>query len=290
VQNRSGDFAERAARYGFLLTLAFFAAAALYGFWLANGMAIAKLPPVKAADAALADAGYKIEAVSFSGVRYTPRSLIDTALDLPHGGSILTYDVEAARQRLQALGWIETAEVRRILPGTLDVSISERQPYARFKDGSKTFVIDRTGVTLGEDVENKYGHLFAVSGPGAPAQAAVLIDELAVMPKIAPKVVQAEFVAGRFWIVTLSNGTTAKLPHKLTDLALSRLDALLASPKIADVQVASFDLRLPHRTILQLRSETPDARDKAAAWLLKNEPAQAAPQQPSVSPAAPSRL
>ena len=47
------------------------------------------------------------------------------------------------------LGWVASAEVRRILPSRLEVLVSEREPFARWADAENIVqVIDREGRIL----------------------------------------------------------------------------------------------------------------------------------------------
>ncbi len=46
------------------------------------------------------------------------------------GDSMLGFSLEAARQRIEALSWVEHAAVERRLPGTLVVNLVERRPFA----------------------------------------------------------------------------------------------------------------------------------------------------------------
>ena len=51
------------------------------------------------------------------------------ALKIEQAGSILAYDVAAARQRLEKLDWVQSAQVTRALPDGLTVTIRERAPF-----------------------------------------------------------------------------------------------------------------------------------------------------------------
>jgi cell division protein FtsQ len=93
---------------------------------------------------------------------------------------------------------------------------------------------------------------------------------------LAARIERAELIAERFWSVRLSNGLIVKLPRKVNKLTLDKLEALLASNKISEMALETIDLRLSHRTILQLRDPTIASRDKAIAHLL---PVTAAPAQ-----------
>ena len=178
-----------------------------------------------------------------------------------------------ARRALLTIGWIESAEVRRILPSRLEVAIVERKPFARWEDARhKVQIIDREGHILGPDEAGRFAALPLFAGEGAAAEAAAFVDAIEEHEDFKHRVQRIDYVAERFWTVKLDTGPALKLPRKVTPLALERLDSLLANPKIAGLGLETIDLRLSNRTILQLLEPTVPNRDKAITVL---NPAQA---------------
>ena len=273
--SRASTFADRAATAGFVASMIFLAATAIYAFSLSD---LAK--PFLAETAALVeeaalDAGFKFKAEEFalSGTQNTPDAELLSALKLPYKGSSLFYDAEAARRDLSNIGWIESAEVRRILPSRLEVVIVERTPFARWEDArGKVQIVDREGHILGPDGSGRFKALPLFTGEGAPAEAAAFLDAIEEREALKHRVQRIDYVAERFWTVTLDTGPALKLPRKVTPLALERLDSLLANPKIAGLGLEAIDLRLSNRTILQLQEPTVANRDKAIAVLNPAQP------------------
>jgi cell division protein FtsQ len=266
--------AERAARIGFVVSMIFLAAAWGYAAVLSGAAGSFADGARELADRAAFDAGFRIENMSLSGLTNTPKRVVMDALRLPYAESILSYDTTRAHDELLKVGWIETAEVRRVLPSGLEITLTERKPFARFEEGGKTQVIDSEGRLLGEDEGGKFAKLLLVAGDGAPQEAAAFAGGFSGRDALMERIARAELVAGRFWAVKLNNGLTVKLPRKVNALGLERLETLLGSSKIAEMALETIDLRLSHRTILQLRDATVANRDKAIAVLMP-EPAQA---------------
>jgi cell division protein FtsQ len=268
-------YADRAASAGFVLSMMFLAATALYALSLSDEAKPVLSEAAAIADRAAYDAGFRLGDLALSGVRNAPQAAIFDALELPYKGSSIFYDTARANDRLLKLGWIESAAVRRILPRRLEVHVSERTPFARWRDSSRTIqVIDQQGYVLGPDPEGRFVSLPLFAGEGAPQVAYAFEDALEDHAGIRKRIASAELVAGRFWTVKLEGGLAVKLPHKVTPLALERLDSLLANLKIAEMALDTIDLRLPNRTILQLREASEASRERAIAWL-SQDPAQA---------------
>ena len=75
------------------------------------------------------------------------------------GDSLLGIDLQAARQRLEAIDWVASATVERRLPDTIHIAIVERRPFARWQIEGKTVLIDRQGVVLERDDPEQYRDL-----------------------------------------------------------------------------------------------------------------------------------
>ncbi len=266
--SKAQTHADRAASAGFVFSMMFLAATALYGFSLSDEAKPIMAELAALADRAAYDSGFRLEDLALSGVKNAPQAAIYDALKLPYKGSSLFYSASEAHDDLLKYGWIEKASVRRILPSRLEVAVTERVPFARWEDAGHTvFVIDREGRVLGADADNRFVTLPLFSGEGAPEQALAFEDALEGHNSLARRIERAEMVADRFWTVRLEGGLALKLPRKLTALALERLDSILANPKIAEMGLETIDLRLTNRTILQLREPSGANRDRAIASL-----------------------
>jgi cell division protein FtsQ len=260
--------ADKAASVGFVASMIFLAAAAIYAFSLSKAAKPFFAEAFAIVDEAAYNAGFKFEDMALSGFKETPEAEMVAALQIPAKGSSLFYGAKDAQSRLLGIGWIDTAEVRRVLPSRLEVTVTERTPFARFEDNQhKLQVIDREGHILGADETGRFASLPLFAGDGAPREAAAFVDAIDGHGALKDRLQRIEYVAERFWTVKLDSGPSLKLPHKVSPLVLERLDSLLANPKVAGLGLETIDLRLSNRTILQLLDPTVANRDKAIAAL-----------------------
>jgi cell division protein FtsQ len=262
--------ADKAASAGFVASMIFLAITAIYAFSLSDSARPFITEISSLADEAAFDAGFKFNPDEFalSGTSNTPDAALLNALKMPYKGSSLFYDTGDARSRLLAIGWIESAEVRRVLPSRLEVAITERKPFARWEDARhKVQVIDRAGHILGQDDAGRFSALPLFSGEGAAKEAAAFVSAIEDNEALMGRVRRIEYVTERFWTVKLDTGPALKLPRKVTPPVLERLVSLLSSPRIAGLGLKTIDLRLSNRTILQLLEPTVANRDKAIAVL-----------------------
>jgi cell division protein FtsQ len=267
--SRAQANADRAASTGFVISMLFLACTAVYALTLSDSAKPLLAEAFALVDRAAFDAGFRVENIAISGAGNTPPCALYGALQLPYKGSSLFYGANGAHARLLNIGWIETVEIRRILPSQLEVTVVERLPFARWENETgQVYVIDRGGHLLGPDEEGRFKTLPLFAGEGAPSQASDFEEALQDHRTIRERVRRTEFVAERFWSVKLDSGLSLKLPRKLTPLVLNRLDSLLASAKVAALSLESIDLRLSNRTILQLLEPNVANRDKAIAALM----------------------
>jgi cell division protein FtsQ len=259
------------------MSMLFLAGTAIYALTLSDAAKPLFAEALALADRAAFDAGFRLENLALSGAQNTPPRVLYDALKLPYKGSSLFYGANGAHARLLNIGWIESAEIRRILPSRLEVTIVERVPFARWEnEAGQVYVIDRSGHVLGPDEEGRLKALPLFAGEGAPSQALDFEDAFQDHGTVRARIQRIELIAERFWSVKLDNGLLLKLPRKVTPLVLTRLDSLLATPKIAALSLESIDLRLSNRAILQLLEPTVANRDKAIAALMP-APSQAPP-------------
>lgn len=210
------------------------------------------LPDVTAALDRLALAtGFSIDQVHLTGPRYTPDSEIFDALDLPNTGSILTFDSRAARERIERLPWIASAEITRLYPSRIAINVVEREPYAVWQLGDEHRLIDATGRVLGPVQPDLPTTLPRIAGEGAPALAPALFATLARYPLVVRRVQLAERVGDRRWTLQLDGSVTLHLPVDREDAALRQLTGDRSLAGILDVSGQVIDMRVAGRTTVR---------------------------------------
>ena len=146
--------------------------------------------------------GYSAQTIRISGLeRRTPEAVL-AAIGIEPGSPLFGFDAEQARNLLQNIDWVEKAAIRLVFPNTLEIEITEREPFAIWQREGRYYVIDRTGVAMGADVKNYAGILPLVTGAGAQLAAYDLFNQLASHRELAAKVKAAARV-GRSQVESL---------------------------------------------------------------------------------------
>ncbi len=190
-----------------------------------------------------ADAGFAIGEISITGQMLTSEQAIFDALGIEPHTSTVSFDVEAARQRIADLPAIDSASVRKTYPGDVIVNVTEKIPVARWRIDGITFVVDATGEQIGED-KGAYGDLPLVVGDGANDDAMVMIHALNQYPALEEGLVALSRIADRRWDLIYDTGLRVKLPELGVAQALRKLDSYQAEYQLLDRDVTAIDLRV----------------------------------------------
>lgn len=187
--------------------------------------------------------GYKLENILVTGRNYTPASAIKSAINLEKGDALLSFTPKKAQNILLQENWIADVTVKRILPDTISVAITERIPMALWQKDKKLFLIDSNGNIITDQGLGGFKDLIILTGESAPQFAPTLITYFQAIPDIFYKIETASFISKRRWNVMLKNGTIIKLPEDDIPLALSSLEKLNAQDKILESNLDFIDVR-----------------------------------------------
>lgn len=196
--------------------------------------------------------GLKISAVRISGQSETAELDVLERLAIPEHGSIVSFDVNAARERVEEIPWVASVTIRKVYPDTLEVDIVEREPFALWQRNGDVALIDVEGHVLSSYIAPRYRNLPVLVGAGAQSEAAEIVALIGEFPTLTEKVRAATLVSGRRWDLTLNNGILVMLPEDDPVPALIQLEALDQSQQLLSRDIISVDLRLADRVVVAL--------------------------------------
>lgn len=75
---------------------------------------------------------------------------VQALVDGLRGANILSADLESYRARLLESPWVHGVAMRRVLPSTIEVFVSERRPIGLCRLGTQLYLLDRTGTIIDE--------------------------------------------------------------------------------------------------------------------------------------------
>lgn len=122
--------------------------------WRAAGYAAAGVlglySTYRAFDLVLRAEMLQVHRISVHGNVRVSSGEVNTLMEGLRGTNILTADLTNYRARLLESPWVADAALRRILPSTVEVFVSERRPIGLCRLGTLLYLVDRTGTLIGE--------------------------------------------------------------------------------------------------------------------------------------------
>ena len=236
----------------------FFGAGIAGAAWLGSSLFDAREAFSRAADGAVASAGFAIDEIEVAPMPSAPaltpaRQQEVRALIVPQGRhSILALDPENVKARIEGLDWVASARVRRLWPSTLRVEIERRQSYARWQEDGEISVIDVNGERLLAERAADHPDLPLVVGRGAGPAAEPLLIALAELPEVRARLRALVRVGDRRWNVELENGATVALPEEGAPQALAELESLQSDYALLDRPLSQLDMRAPGRIAIHV--------------------------------------
>jgi cell division protein FtsQ len=204
--------------------------------------------------------GFAVDQIKVVGNRETSEIDVLDKLELDGWTSLVGFDADAARKRIEALPWVEVAAVRKVYPHALEVRIEERQPFAIWQQGRDLSVIERNGRIIAPYAGGKEATLPLIIGAGAPEKAPGLLARLAQFPALTARVKGYVRVGERRWDLKLENGITVKLPEEGEDRAIADLVRMDRDSGLLARDIVAVDMRLAGRLAIELSPEAMKAR------------------------------
>ena len=178
-------------------------------------------------------------------------------LALPLPMSSFDIDLDAARDRIEALDAVKKADLRVRSGGVLQVLITERVPVAVWRTEDGLTLVDETGHRVaGLLSRSDRADLPLIAGEGADAATPEALELIAAAGPLTPRIRGLVRMGDRRWDIVLDRDQRILLPEKNPVQALERLLALDHAQDLMNRDILTVDLRSDHRPTLRL---TPNA-------------------------------
>jgi cell division protein FtsQ len=208
--------------------------------------------------------GLAIENVQITGQSETSEIDVLNQLALGDYPSLVTFDVDAGKARIEAMPWVREARIKKLYPDTLQIAITERTPYAIWQhDGGVVSLIDKDGKVIIDDVGERYSRLPFVVGDGAEKRAAEYVDLVDGVPELKDRIHAGVLISNRRWNVVLDNGVQLLLPEKDPGSALVAVAALDTQSNLLSRDISAVDLRASDKLVVRLSETGEKARKEA---------------------------
>ncbi|WP_084455920.1 cell division protein FtsQ/DivIB [Novosphingobium rosa] len=199
-------------------------------------------------------AGFQVRRVEVHGVKHLNELKVYERVLAQRDRAMPLVDLEAVRDDLLQLSWVEDARVSRELPDTLVVDIVERKPGPVLREGDKLTLIDAGGHRLEPIAAGRAKGKLVLSGEGVSDKVGDLTTLLDAAPALRPQVAEAEWVGNRRWNLTFKTNQVLALPEgdKIGADALMAFARLDGTNRLLGGRVVAFDMRSPDRIYMRV--------------------------------------
>jgi cell division protein FtsQ len=205
--------------------------------------------------------GFAIDEIRVTGNTETSEVDIFDRVGLDGWTSLVGFNAEEARQRIEGLPWVEAAAVRKVYPATLEVAVTEKVPYAIWQRGTLLSLVEEDGSVIAPLAGSRHLTLPLIVGNGAPEEAAEFIAEVASVPGLASRVRGYVRVSERRWDLRFDNGVTVKFPENGVAAALKDFVALDKEHDLLARDIETVDMRFADRLVVKLSPDAATARE-----------------------------
>jgi cell division protein FtsQ len=210
--------------------------------------------------------GLQVRRISVHGNVRLSSGEVQAIVDGLRGSNILTADLPGYRRRLMESPWVADVAIRRLLPSTVEVFVSERRPMGLCRLGNALYLIDPGGTVI-DEFGPQYAEfdlpiidgLLRAPGSGQPTidetraeLAARVIDALAPRKDLAQRISQIDVRDAHDAVVLLDND--AALLHLGEDRFLERVQSYIdlapaLKQRVPDIDYV--DLRFDERVYVR---------------------------------------
>lgn len=192
----------------------------------------------------MADWGFVLNNVIVNGRVNLPKDAPYSFVNYSVGTFIYDLDLDAIRKKARFNPWIKNCVVKRQLPNTLCIQITEYSPIAIWQYNYNHHLIDKDGhcIVVEDFHSERFKNLLNVVGKGANLYAHQLIGYMNTDPSLKDKVSAAVRYGERRWNLIL-NDIVVKMPEQDFLDAWLYLVNMHKKQKLFDCKIRSIDLR-----------------------------------------------
>ena len=202
----------------------------------------------------LEEHGFIVEDIELYGRKHTSLASVHEVLDIGGGEGILSVDIDALRERLNALPWVKSAMVHRQVPNRISIKLMEHEPAVIWQTKGRHYLVSTEGEIIDAPVSG-FSHLPIAIGDNAFQTAPSFVKQLSsAAPEVFARLKAVVREGNRRWTLMLDDldaGIEVKLPEGDVSAALDRLLQLMLEEKILDKNLAVLDLRQPGKMVVR---------------------------------------
>ncbi len=175
---------------------------------------------------------------------YVTEDMLNTAIEKVDKKGFFTIDVAKVKKQIESLAWVKHASIKRVWPGTLNISVIERKPIAILQSGG---VVDSTGEVFHPDQTDslpKNMVIFDVSVAQIKSCLNYYFDSVAMLKNMGLEVTRVTYSNRQALRYRLNNQFNLVLGNENKLYRLNRFAKIYENNlKINNESISSIDMR-----------------------------------------------
>ncbi|MCA4775409.1 cell division protein FtsQ/DivIB [Wolbachia endosymbiont of Mansonella ozzardi] len=194
----------------------------------------------------LLSSGFSIDEVVVTGNKFTNEKDILSLVDKTQ--PIIYVSLSRLADSIQHVSkCTKHVRIYRTLPNTLHINIDEHKPFALWKDGNRTSVIDSEGKVITNN--HPINNLVVITGQNSLSNLKFIKDILKSKTQLSDYISSCVYVRNRRWNIILDNVSTVKLPEDNPNSAWDYLTHLQNTTDFAFSDWSIIDMSITDKTL-----------------------------------------
>ncbi len=206
-------------------------------------------------------AGFGIDAITISGQRELLSSEVLKAANIRPQDSLMFLDVQQVRESLVKVPIIQAANVRKLYPNQLIVTVIERKAHAVWQEDGDVSIIAADGQVIDRMRDQRYTRLPFVVGKGANKRLDEYLKLLEAAGSLRSSIRAGTLIGERRWTIKFTNGLDLKLPEDDAVATMRQFSKLAAEHALMEKDLLVVDMRVPGRLIGTMSAEALEKRE-----------------------------
>ena len=188
--------------------------------------------------------GFLIKNIDLTGNNIIKRSEILNTFESYKNKNIFNVDLLKIHSALLSNRWIENLEIKRILPNTIKIKITEKKAVAIWQTKFGNNLITQKGDVISDtEINNFYNTLPIIIGKEANKKASYILKILKGNPELYNRIWSISYVNKRRWNIHLKEGLTILFPKNNLKKAWNQIQYLQYKYKILELGLTEIDVR-----------------------------------------------
>jgi len=196
---------------------------------------------------------FELREIQVEGVKRLSREQILEKANVSLNTCTFWVNLSAITRQIESLNLVKRAEVRRVLPSTLQMCIVEREPFACWRCPDGFWEVDDEGVILGRASESSNLPLIIGISPESNDQLKLSLNILRFTQKIGFSLQKIDFSSSSTGIIAyLEEGIVLLINERSYIESLSYLPLVLKDLEKRGEKVSRIDFRFSEQIVVKL--------------------------------------